>query len=232
MGLIIFVTMSYIPLSDLSKRVVYEDNHLIAINKRAGEIIQGDKTGDQPLSEAVKAFLKERDNKPGKVFLGVTHRLDRPVSGVCLFAKTSKALGRVNKLFSTDAIEKKYLALVENKPKESHAELRHYLTRNVRQNKSYAHSKPVLEAKEALLQYTYLGGKGKYHLVEVKLITGRHHQIRCQLAAVGMPIKGDVKYGARQPNHDGSISLHAFALAFIHPVRNSPVVLEVPPLFL
>jgi 23S rRNA pseudouridine1911/1915/1917 synthase len=228
----IFATMSYIPsFDDLQQRILYEDNHLIAVNKRAGEIVQGDKTGDRPLSETIKLYLKARDNKPGNVFLGVTHRLDRPVSGICLFAKTSKALTRLNRMFSEGDIEKDYLALVETRPAIPSAELVHYLTKNEKQNKSYAGTIPGKGAKKAVLHYTFIKDTDKYYLLEIKLITGRHHQIRCQLAASGMPVKGDLKYGARRSNPDGSISLHAHRLEFIHPIRNVPVVIEVPPVF-
>ncbi|NLA15847.1 MAG: RNA pseudouridine synthase [Bacteroidales bacterium] len=221
--------MSYIP--SLDKRILYEDNHLIAVNKRSGEIIQGDKTGDEPLSEAIKRFLKVRDNKPGNVYLGVVHRLDRPVSGVSLFAKTSKALSRMNRLFKEGNIRKTYLALVENSPVIPAAELIHYLTKNEKQNKSYARNTPAEGAKKAVMYYTYLKKTDRYHLLEIALITGRHHQIRCQLATMGMPIKGDLKYGARHANKDGSVSLHAHRMEFIHPVHNTPVVIEAAPVF-
>ena len=227
-GLIIFVTMSYATLTDLSSRILYEDNHLIVINKQVGEIVQGDITGDMPLNEAIKIFLKQRDAKPGNVFVGVPHRLDRPVSGICLFAKTSKALGRMNRMFNQGTVNKTYLALVENKPIQDKAFLVHYLTRNEKQNKSYALDKPVQGAKEARLQYRFLNSIGHYHLLEIELMTARHHQIRCQLAAIGSPIKGDLKYGAVRPNPDGGISLHACRLAFIHPVSQAPVVIVAP----
>jgi|ADurb_Gel_03_Slu_FD_contig_91_522886_length_2766_multi_3_in_0_out_0_3 23S rRNA pseudouridine1911/1915/1917 synthase len=228
MGFIIFVTMSYHVQTTLSERILYEDNHLIVINKMVGEIVQGDITGDTPLSEAIKAFLKVRDAKPGNVFLGVPHRLDRPVSGICLFAKTSKALERMNKMFNQGTVSKTYLALVANKPAQDEALLVHYLTRNEKQNKSYALDEPEQGAKEARLRYKYLKSIRNYHLLEIELLTGRHHQIRCQLAAMGSPIKGDLKYGASRPNQDGGISLHAFRLAFVHPVTREPVVFVSP----
>jgi 23S rRNA pseudouridine1911/1915/1917 synthase len=227
-GLTIFVTMSYAILTDLVTRILYEDNHLIVVNKRVGEIVQGDITGDTPLSEALKQFLKERDAKPGNVFVGVPHRLDRPVSGLCLFAKTSKALGRMNRMFNQGVVTKTYLALVKNKPVQDEALLVHYLTRNEKQNKSYALDKPAHGAKEARLRYKVLGSIRNYHLLEIELMTGRHHQIRCQLAAMGCPIKGDLKYGAGHANPDGGISLHAYRLAFIHPVSREPVQIVAP----
>lgn len=224
----IFVTMSYHTAKPLAERILYEDNHLIAINKLPGEIVQGDKTGDEPLSEALKCYLKERDRKPGNVFVGVPHRLDRPVSGICLFAKTSKGLGRMNGLFHDGAMHKTYLALVIEKPSVPVATLTHYLTRNEKQNKSFAWETPREGAKEAKLRYTYLRSTLKYHLLEIELLTGRHHQIRCQLAAIGLHIKGDLKYGAPRSNPDGGISLHAYRLEFVHPIRQEPVVITAP----
>lgn len=223
-----FVTMSYFVHTELADRILYEDNHLIVINKLPGEIVQGDKTGDRPLSESLKAFLKERDDKPGNVFVGVSHRLDRPVSGICLFAKTSKALERMNRMFRDGEVRKIYLALVEKIPPQHSGMLTHYLTRNERQNKSYAWDAPREDAKEAKLRYAYVKSTDKYHLLEIELLTGRHHQIRCQLSALGCPIKGDLKYGARRSNPDGGISLHAYRLEFIHPVRREPVVITAP----
>ncbi|MDR3351313.1 MAG: RNA pseudouridine synthase [Prevotellaceae bacterium] len=207
---------------------LYEDNHIIAVNKRAGEIVQGDKTGDTPLCEAVKNFIKQRDNKPGNVFLGVPHRLDRPVSGVTLFAKTGKALERLNELFRNGGMHKIYWAIVKNRPAQDSGALTHYLTRNEKQNKSYAFDAPRPGAKEARLRYTLLAGGDNYHLLEVQLLTGRHHQIRCQLAAIGCPVKGDLKYGAARSNPDGSISLHARSAAFVHPVKKEPVAIIAP----
>ena len=178
--------------------VVYEDNHIIVVNKTASEIVQADKTGDTPLSETVKQYLKEKYQKPGNVFLGVTHRLDRPVSGLVIFAKTSKALTRLNEMFRAGEVKKTYWAVVKNAPKESEGELVHFLVRNEKQNKSYAYDKEVPNSKKAVLDYRLIGRSENYYLLEVDLKTGRHHQIRCQLAKMGCPIKGDLKYGARQ----------------------------------
>jgi 23S rRNA pseudouridine1911/1915/1917 synthase len=211
--------------------VVYEDNHIIVVNKRSGEIVQGDKTGDEPLSETVKQYLKEKYAKPGAVFLGVTHRLDRPVSGLVVFAKTSKALARLNKMFAEGQVHKTYWAIVEAPPyrEESGMDiLTHWLTRNEQQNKSYAHDHEVRGSKKAQLRYRVLSRGERYDLVEVELLTGRHHQIRCQLSAVGMPIKGDLKYGARRSNPDGSISLMARRIEFVHPVSKQTIALEAP----
>jgi 23S rRNA pseudouridine1911/1915/1917 synthase len=227
-GMIIFVTMSYLADNPISQRILYEDNHLLAVNKLPGEIVQGDKTGDTPLSEILKAFIKERDQKPGNVFMGVPHRLDRPVSGICLFAKTSKALERLNRMFREGEVHKTYLALVSKKPPADSALLTHYILRNEKQNKSYARETPAEGAREARLRYRYLESTHKYHLLEIDLLTGRHHQIRCQLAAIGSPIKGDLKYGARRSNPDGSISLHAYSVTFEHPVKKEALVITAP----
>ncbi len=212
----------------MNLEILYEDNHMMAVNKRSGDIVQGDKTGDEPLSETLKVFIKQRDNKPGNVFVGVPHRLDRPVSGVTLFAKTSKALERLNELFRNGSIQKTYWAIVKNRPPKDVDVLTHYLTRNEKQNKSYASDTPKAGAKEAKLQYKLLVSGDNYHLLEVQLFTGRHHQIRCQLAAIGAPIKGDLKYGAPRSNPDGSISLHARSAAFVHPVKKEPVAIVAP----
>jgi 23S rRNA pseudouridine1911/1915/1917 synthase len=209
-------------------RLIYEDNHILAVNKQAGEIVQGDKTGDTPLSDLLKDFIKQRDHKPGNVFLGVPHRLDRPVSGVTLFAKTGKALERLNELFRNGEVQKIYWAIVKNRPAKDSGTLTHYLVRNEQQNKSYAFDTSRPDAKEARLQYTRLAGSDNYHLLEVQLFTGRHHQIRCQLAAIGCPVKGDLKYGAPRSNPDGSISLHARSAAFVHPVKKTPVAIVAP----
>ena len=198
--------------------VLYEDNHIIAVNKSSSEIVQGDKTGDQPLSETIKLYLKEKYNKPGDVFLGVVHRLDRPVSGVVLFAKTSKALTRLNEMFRTQEIKKTYWAIVKEKPEQPEGRLEHYLTRNEKQNKSMAYDKPRSDAKKAALSYRMIAQSDTYYLLEVQLETGRHHQIRCQLAKMGCPIKGDLKYGFPRSNPNGGISLHARSVEFIHPV--------------
>ncbi len=213
---------------DIQKAILYEDNHLLAVNKRAGQIVQGDKTGDEPLSELLKRFIKERDNKPGNVFMGVPHRLDRPVSGVAVFAKTGKALERLNELFRTGDIHKTYWAIVKKRPEPDTAVLTHHLARNEKMNKSFAYNAPRADTKEARLQYTLLLSGENYHLLEVLLFTGRHHQIRCQLAAIGSPIKGDLKYGAARSNPDGSISLHARSIRFIHPVKKEEVNIVAP----
>ena len=208
--------------------VVYEDNHIIVVNKTASEIVQADKTGDTPLSETVKQHLKEKYQKPGNVFIGVTHRLDRPVSGLVIFAKTSKALTRLNEMFRTSEVKKTYWAVVKNAPKEPEGELVHYLARNEKQNKSFAYDKEVPNSKKAILNYRLIGHSENYYLLEVDLKTGRHHQIRCQLAKMGCPIKGDLKYGAPRSNPDGSICLHARKVRFIHPVSKELIELEAP----
>ena len=208
--------------------VVYEDNHIIVVNKTASEIVQADKTGDTPLSETVKQYLKEKYQKPGNVFLGVTHRLDRPVSGLVIFAKTSKALTRLNEMFRTSEVKKTYWAVVKNAPKEPEGELVHFLVRNEKQNKSYAYDKEVPNSKKAILHYRLIGHSENYYLLEVDLKTGRHHQIRCQLAKMGCPIKGDLKYGSPRSNPDGSICLHARRVRFIHPVSKELIELEAP----
>ena len=214
--------------ADIASRILYEDNHLLVFNKRSGEIVQGDKTGDEPLSETLKAFIAQRDAKPGRVFMGVPHRLDRPVSGIALFAKTSKSLERLNEMFRKGDVHKTYWALTCARPDPAEGELHHYLVRNERQNKSYAYAAPRPEAKEARLRYRVLEDTERYHLVEVELLTGRHHQIRCQLSAIGCPIKGDLKYGAPRSNPDGGICLHARSLRMVHPVRKEEVVFEAP----
>lgn len=207
-------------------QVLYEDNHIIIVNKAASEIVQGDKTGDIPLSELVKSYIKEKYEKPGAVFLGVVHRLDRPVSGVVVFARTSKALERLNAMFREGGrIKKTYWAIVKNRPVEPEAELVHYLVRNEKQNKSYAYAAERKDAKRSVLSYRLLASMDNYHLLEVALQTGRHHQIRCQLSKIGSPIKGDLKYGAERSNPDGSISLHARRIQFEHPV--SKVLIDV-----
>ena len=208
--------------------VVYEDNHIIVVNKTASEIVQADKTGDTPLSETVKQYLKEKYQKPGNVFLGVTHRLDRPVSGLVIFAKTSKALTRLNEMFRAGEVKKTYWAVVKNAPKESEGELEHFLVRNEKQNKSYAYDKEVPNSKKAVLDYRLIGRSDNYYLLEVDLKTGRHHQIRCQLAKMGCPIKGDLKYGSPRSNPDGSICLHARRVRFVHPVSKELIELKAP----
>ncbi|ODT52447.1 MAG: RNA pseudouridine synthase [Paludibacter sp. 47-17] len=208
--------------------VLYEDNHLIVVNKSSSEIVQGDKTGDEPLPEVVKRYIKAKYNKPGEVFLGVTHRLDRPVSGVVVFARTSKALARMNELFRTHRVKKIYWAIVKATPEPTEARIIHHLVRNEKQNKSYAYDKPVRGSKEAMLSYRLIAHSDRYNLLEVELETGRHHQIRCQLAKIGCPIKGDLKYGFARSNPNGGISLHARRVEFIHPVSNQPVAVEAP----
>ncbi len=208
--------------------VVYEDNHIIVVNKSASEIVQGDKTGDTPLSETVKQYLKEKYAKPGNVFLGVTHRLDRPVSGLVVFAKTSKALTRLNEMFRNNEVKKTYWAIVKACPKAEEGELVHYMVRNEKQNKSYAYDKEVKNSKKAVLDYKLIGHSDNYYLLEVDLKTGRHHQIRCQLAKMGCLIKGDLKYGFARSNPDGSICLHARKIKFIHPVSKELLELTAP----
>ena len=209
--------------------VLYEDNHIIAVNKTCNEIVQGDKTGDIPLSEIVKAYIKEKYNKPGEVFLGVTHRLDRPTSGVVLFARTSKALTRLNEMFkSHEQIRKTYWAIVQGAPKIPEARLENYLVRNEAQNKSYIAKPGTKEAKLAVLSYKTLVRGDNYTLLEINLETGRHHQIRCQLAAIGCPVKGDLKYGAKRSNPDGGICLHARQIEFIHPVSKQDICITAP----
>lgn len=217
--------------------VLYEDNHIIVVAKKAGEIVQGDKTGDAPLTDAVKAYIKERYAKPGEVFLGVPHRLDRPVSGVVVLARTSKALTRLGEMFRTGQVRKTYHAIVKKPLPVASAsmqlpsrevQLTHWLTRNEKQNKAYAHTHEVAGSKRAELGYRILAHAERYSLLEVHLHTGRHHQIRCQLAAVGLPIKGDLKYGAPRSNPDGSICLHARSVAFEHPVSHKEIFVEAP----
>ena len=210
--------------------VLYEDNHVIGINKRVGDIVQGDKTGDIPLSEHLKAYLKKKYNKPGEAYLGVVHRLDRPTTGVVLFAKTSKALSRLNAMFADKAqVQKTYWALVDAMPPITEGTLTHWLVRNEKQNKSVAHNKEVQQSKKAVLHYKLLKSFDHYHLLEIDLITGRHHQIRAQLAAIGLHIKGDLKYGAKRSNPDGGICLHAYKLTFEHPVKKEIISIEAAP---
>lgn len=208
--------------------VVYEDNHIIIVNKTASEIVQGDKTGDTPLSEIVKQYIKEKYSKPGNVFLGVTHRLDRPVSGIVVFAKTSKALSRLNEMFRNSEVKKTYWAIVKNRPELDEGELVHYMVKNEKQNKSYAYDKEVKDSKKAVLHYKLIGHSQNYYLLEVDLKTGRHHQIRCQLAKMGCPIKGDLKYGFPRSNPDGSICLHSRRVRFIHPVSKTEIDVVAP----
>ena len=208
--------------------IVYEDNHLIIVYKHSGEIVQGDKTGDVPLSEDVKCYLKEKYQKPGNVFLGVVHRLDRPVAGLVVFAKTSKALTRLNKMFRDGEVHKTYWAITKNLPPQPEGTLTHWLVRNEKQNKSYAYDHEVPHSKKAILKYRLIGQSDHYCLLEVNLMTGRHHQIRCQLAHMGCPIKGDLKYGAQRSNLDGSICLLAHHVEFVHPVSKQLISLDSP----
>jgi 23S rRNA pseudouridine1911/1915/1917 synthase len=209
-------------------RVVYEDNHIIIVYKESGEIVQGDKTGDTPLSDIVKDYIKEKYQKPGNVFLGVVHRLDRPVSGLVVFARTSKALSRLNEMFRTGEVHKTYWAITKNMPAIEEGRLEHWLVRNEKQNKSYAYTKEKPGAKKAVLEYKMIGRTDNYSLLEVRLLTGRHHQIRCQLAAMGCPIKGDLKYGAQRSNPDGSISLLSHRVEFVHPVSKERIDVTSP----
>ena len=209
--------------------VIYEDNHLIAVNKNCHELVQGDKTGDTSLADLLKTWLKEKYAKPGNVFVGVTHRLDRPVTGVVVFAKTSKALARMNELFRTGEIKKTYWAIVRNRPPEVEQELTHWLIRNEKQNKSYVCTpSQKRDARKAVLHYRLLAQSENYYLLEIDLQPGRHHQIRCQLAAIGCSIRGDLKYGAGRSNPDGGISLHARRVSFVHPVSKRPINIVAP----
>lgn len=217
-------------MQEISKRILYEDNHLLVINKNPGELSQGDQTGDDSLIETLKAFIKIRDEKPGNVYLGLIHRLDRPTSGVLAFAKTSKALTRMNELFKGRDVQKTYWALVEGKPEKDFERLEHYLRKNQKNNKVSVYTKPTQDAKQAILEYRVLGRLDNYSLLEVELFTGRSHQIRAQLSYIGHSIKGDLKYGAKRSNPDGSISLHARQLTFEHPVKKEKIeVIATPP---
>lgn len=215
-------------MSSIANRILFEDNHIVAVNKQAGELVQGDKTGDKILPDVVKAYLKEKFNKPGNVFLGVIHRLDRPTSGALVFARTSKALTRMNDLFRNRETQKVYWALTEKAPPDDEGTLTHYLVKNNEKNKSFAVSSSDKRGSKAVLDYKLLASLDKYHLVEVVLHTGRHHQIRVQLSAIGCIIKGDLKYGAKRSNKDASISLHARKLSFIHPVTQEQVTVIAP----
>lgn len=208
--------------------VLYEDNHLIIVNKAPGEIVQGDKTGDEPLSETVKTYLKEKYQKPGNVFCGVTHRLDRPTSGVVVFAKTSKSLTRLNEMFRMGEVKKTYWAIVKKRPPMEEGTLVHYLIKNEKTNKSSAFDTEKPNTKKAVLHYRLIAISTNFFLLEIDLETGRHHQIRCQLAKIGSPLKGDLKYGAERSNSDGSISLHARSISFIHPVSKEPIFITAP----
>lgn len=209
-------------------QILHEDNHLIIVNKRVGDIVQGDKTGDKPLSDVVKEYIKDKYNKPGEVFLGVVHRLDRPTTGIVVFARTSKALTRMNELFASRETQKTYWAVVKNKPPKNEDRLVHFLKRNEKSNTSKAHLKEVPESKIASLDYTIIAELQNYFALEIRLHTGRHHQIRAQLSAIGSPIKGDLKYGFDRSNPDGGIHLHARQLSFVHPVSKEPLTVIAP----
>ena len=208
--------------------VLYEDNHIIIVNKSPGEIVQGDKTGDQPLSEMVKEYLKKKYHKPGNVFCGVTHRLDRPTSGVVVFAKTGKALSRLNDMFRNGEVDKTYWAIVKDRPPKEEDQLTHYLVKNEKTTESAAYTVEKPDTKKEVLHYKLMAASQNYYLLEIDLETGRHHQIRCQLAKIGCPIKGDLKYGAPRSNPDGSISLHARTISFIHPVSKEKIMVMAP----
>ena len=214
----------------MADQVVYEDNHIIIINKLSSQIVQGDKTGDVPLSELIKSFLKVRDHKPGNVFCGVIHRIDRPVSGLVIFAKTSKALSRFNEMLREKTLQKKYLAVVKNKPPKVKDKLIHYLSKNEKANMAKAHLKPTANALRAEFDYELLASSDNYHLLKIDLHTGRHHQIRCQLAAIGCPIKGDLKYGFDRTNKGGFIHLHSYELNFVHPIKQEQMQIRCMPL--
>lgn len=226
----IYRTLSSEEFSDLASRILYEDNHLLVVNKKVGEIVQGDKTSDEPLTETYKAFIAQRDTKPGQVYMGLPHRLDRPVSGVVVLAKTSKALERLNAMFRDGDVTKVYWALVCNEPLRKEQSLEGLIWRNEKQNKSYMCRPGAMrkDAKQARLKYTYIDKTERYYLLEVELLTGRHHQIRCQLSDMGCPIKGDLKYGAPRSNPDGGISLHARRITFVHPVKKEMMTVEAP----
>lgn len=209
--------------------ILFEDNHLLIYNKQPGDIVQGDKTGDEPLSEQLKGYIKEKYHKPGEVFLGVVHRIDRPVSGTVVFARTSKALSRLNRMLKEGTMQKTYWAVVQQCPPTPSGKLVHYVTRNEKQNKTYVFNEEVPSGKRAELSYTLIAHSDRYYLLEVQLATGRHHQIRAQLAHIGCPIRGDLKYGYPRSNPDGSIHLHARRISFLHPVKNTPVTVEAPP---
>ena len=220
--------MSKILSNKNNLQVVYEDNHIIIVNKRAGDIVQGDKTGDEPLSEVVKSYIKDKYNKPGNVYLGVVHRLDRPTTGIVMFSKTSKALPRLNKIFADKKAKKIYWALVKQMPPQTEDTLTHFLKKNPKNNKSSAHIKEITGSKKAILHYKVIKNLDNYYLLEVELETGRHHQIRSQLSSIGCPIKGDLKYGFDRSNPDAGISLHARELSFVHPVSNERIHVEAP----
>ena len=209
-------------------QVLFEDNHIIAINKRCGDIVQGDKTGDKPLSEIVKSFLKTKYSKPGNVYLGIPHRLDRPTSGVVMFAKTSKSLSRLNKIFKDGKVQKYYWAVTKNNPEKQEDTLIHWLRKNEKTNKSTYFKKETVKAKKAVLHYRVLKKLERYFIIEIELVTGRHHQIRCQLSAIGCPVRGDLKYGYDRSNNDGGIDLHAKKIIFEHPINGKKIIIDAP----
>ena len=209
--------------------ILYEDNHLIVVNKRPGQLVQGDRTGDQTLLDETKEYIKKKYNKPGDVFLGLIHRLDRPTSGIVLMARTSKALERMNKQFKERSLEKQYLAVVKNRPENIKQQLEHYLIKDAKRNKSYVKKASFPKVKQAILDYELIGSSDNYHLLKINLHTGRHHQIRAQLSAIGSPIKGDLKYGAKRSNENGSIHLHAHTIKFIHPVKKEEIIIKAKP---
>ena len=216
-------------MNDLKSRILYEDNHLIIINKLPGELVQGDETGDITLADKVKEYLKITYNKPGNVYLGIPHRLDRPTSGIVVYAKTEKALVRLNEAFKGSSVKKTYWAVVDNMPKKTESTLIHYIVRNSANNKSVAYPKEIKGSKLAKLDYRLIGSSDKYYLIEIALHTGRHHQIRAQLAAIGLHIKGDLKYGFHRSNPDGGIHLHARKIVFTHPVKKEEITITAPP---
>ena len=211
-----------------SLQILYEDNHLVIVNKRPGDLVQGDKTGDKPLLDVIKEYIKEKFQKPGDVFIGTPHRIDRPTSGIVVFCRNSRSLERINLMFKEKTIHKTYWAVVKEKPNPEKAYLVHYLKKNYERNKSYAYPKPIPDSLKAELEYKIIAKSDRYYLLEVKLYTGRHHQIRVQLSTIGSPIKGDVKYGFDRGNEDDSIHLHARTIEFIHPVKKEPVFIEAP----
>lgn len=220
--------MSKVVSNKTNLQVLFEDNHIVVVNKRAGDIVQGDKTGDIPLSDIVKAYIKDKYNKPGNVYLGVVHRLDRPTTGIVVFARTSKALSRLNKLFADKKVDKTYWAIVKNKPSKIKDTLINWLKKNPKNNKSTAYNSEIRDSKKAILHYEIIKSLNNYHLLEINLETGRHHQIRCQLANIGTPIKGDLKYGFDRSNKDASIHLHSRKIEFTHPVSKEPISITAP----
>jgi len=224
----VYRELSETEFSDIAGRILYEDNHILIFNKKVGEITQGDKTGDEPLPETLKAFIARRDSKPGQVFMGVPHRLDRPTSGICIFAKTGKALERLTEMFRDGAVHKTYWALCDALPPKEEDLLEDWLVRIEKSNKSFVAKQNASGAKLARLRYRHIADTDRYHLLEVELLTGRHHQIRCQLANLGCHIKGDLKYGASRSNPDSGICLHSRSVSFIHPVKKTEITVTAP----